>query len=160
MGKKYNTRLIRNDYSYYVEQIADLYEVDIATVRRWIREDGLERIPKTRPHLVHSSVLKAFLDKKQAKKKKPCVGNEIFCFSCQKPRNPRLHSGVAVQLPNNSIRFQAKCSDCGGKMNRTIRAAEWAENHPLAVYLSDASREHNGVEPPHHECSLQQEEKR
>ncbi len=41
---RYNTRLVKDDYSYSVEQIADTWNVDIATVRRWIRLEKLERI--------------------------------------------------------------------------------------------------------------------
>ena len=153
--RTYNTQHIRNDYSYYVEQVADLFNVDVATVRRWLREGGLQRIPNTRPHLVHSSELKAFADRQQAKRKKPCACNEVFCFSCQLPRTPKIGSATAAPLPNRCIVFKAECSECGGAMNRNIRAAEWGQNHPLAIYLSDATGEHNGAQGTHRECSLQ-----
>lgn len=53
---------IKENYSYTVQEIADLFEIIIATVRRWGRIEGLKRIPKVRPHLVHSSDLRCFLD--------------------------------------------------------------------------------------------------
>lgn len=158
MSRKYNTRLIREDYSYYVEQVVDLLSVDIATVRRWMREEGLQRIPNTRPHMIHSSQLKAFLEKKKAVRKKPCAANEIFCFRCQTPRIPKLGSATVTILPNKSIRLNAACAECSGKMCRSIKQTEWQKHHPLASFLSDALEEHNGVPPTHRECSLQQEE--
>lgn len=152
--RTHNTRLIKDNYSYYIEQIADLFGIDVATVRRWIREDGLDRVPNTRPHIVHSSKLKAFIERQQAKRKKPCADNEVFCLPCQSPRIPLAGSGVVVSLPNGCISFKAKCSNCGGKVNRSIQAAHWNKNHPLAAFLSDATREHKGVQPTHRECSL------
>lgn len=159
MSRKYNTRLIREDYSYYVEQVADLLGVDIATVRRWMREDGLQRIPNTRPHMIHSSQLKAFLEKHKAARKKPCAANEIFCFRCQLPRIPRLGSATVTILPNKSIRLNAACAECGGKMCKSVKRAEWGQNHPLTGFLSDATGEHKGVPSMHRECSLQQGER-
>ena len=153
--RTFNTRLIRDDYSYFVEQVADLLGNDVGTVRRWMREEGLERIPNTRPHLIHSSRLKAFLDKQQAKRKKPCDKHEVFCFRCQLPRSPKMGSATVTLFPNSSIGFKTICNECGGIMNRTIRDAEWTQNHPLAVYLSDATGEHKDVQPTHRECSLQ-----
>lgn len=145
MGRKRNTRQIKDDYSYYVEQVADSQNVSVATVQRWISQEGLERIPHTRPHLIHSTALAAFLEKKKAKQKKPCAAHEVFCFRCQSPRTPKIGSAVTEPLPNKSIRYKAACSVCGGKINRSIRHADWDENHPLAKFLSDAPGEHNGV---------------
>lgn len=145
MGKQYNTRLIKDDYSYTVEQIADLYGVGIATIRYWIRKEGLKRIPKARPHLVHSSDLRPFLDAKNKKHKHECQKHEVFCFRCQLPRTPKMQTGEAETLANTSVRFKARCSTCGGKMNRNIKDAEWDGNHPLAIFLCDASEEHKGV---------------
>ncbi len=156
--RNYNTRLIRDDYSYYVEQVADMFGVDVASVRRWMREEGLNRIPNTRPHLIHSSELYSFIEKRQSARKKPCAGYEVFCFRCQWPRTPKMASAVVAPLPNKSVCYKAICSECGGVMNRTIRASEWNEMHPLAAYLSDATGDHNGVQSTHRECSLQIEE--
>ncbi len=156
--RTYNVRLIKDDYSYYIEQIADLLGNDVATVRRWVREEGLERIPNTRPHIVHSSKLKAFINKQKERRKKPCAIHEIFCLRCQSPRIPLAGSATVIPLPNGCISIKAICSECGGKMNRSIRGAEWIKSHPLAIYLSDASGEHKSVQLTHHECSLHKEE--
>lgn len=158
MGKRLNTRLIKGNYSYTTEQIADLFAVDIATVRRWIRKEGLRRIPNAYPHLIHSSDLLAFSEEQKKKQRHSCAIDEVFCFRCRKPRAAALGSATITHLPNTSIRFQAKCSECGGKMNRTIRGAEWSKNHSLARYLGEAAEEHNEVRLPPLKCALYGEE--
>lgn len=155
--RTYNTRLIKDDYSYYVEEVADLFGVDVATVRRWIREKGLERIPNTRPHLIHSTALRVFAEKKQGKNKKPCAPNEAFCFRCQTPRPPQAGSASAIILANSSIRVTAQCSVCCGTMHRAVRGMDWNEKHPLAAYLRDALGEHNRVQSLPREYPLQRE---
>lgn len=155
--RSYNTRLIKEDYSYFVEEVADLFSVDVATVRRWMREDGLKRLPETRPHLIHSTDLKAFHEKRQAERERPCDPNQVYCFRCQLPRTPQIGSGTCTEQPNKSVRFKAKCSECGCILHRCVSAVEWNENHPLAEFLSGAAKEHNGGHPTHRECSLQQE---
>jgi excisionase family DNA binding protein len=157
MAKKYNTRLIKANYSYTVEQVADLLTVDVGTVRRWINKEGLKRIPNVRPHLIHSSDLKAFLEVKQRKEKKPCASHEVFCMTCRVPRVPRADSAVVETLPNHSIRYKAACGVCDGKINRTIRMAEWNEKHPLAAYLNEAANAHDGTHLMHLTCPLQKE---
>lgn len=147
-------RALKTDYSYTLEQITDLYGVDIATVRRWIRVDGLKRIAGVRPYLVHSSDLKAFLERRQKERRHPCAMHEAYCFRCRLPRTPQNRSGTVEPLPNATTRYKAKCSVCGGKVFKTIGRSSWSENHPLAAYLHDAPEQHNGglSQPP--ECSL------
>ena len=47
MRKKrtYSPRALKSNYSYTLEQLADLYDLDIATPRRWVRDEGLVRVP-------------------------------------------------------------------------------------------------------------------
>jgi hypothetical protein len=151
--RSYSPRVLKSDYSYTVEQITDLYGVSIATVRRWIRIDGLPRIQGVRPHLVHSSDLKAFLEQRKEARRQPCAPHEAYCLRCRSPRTPATLSGTVELLPNATTRFKALCSNCGGKMFRTIGRLDWSEKHPLAAYLQEAAGQHNGVcsQPP--ECS-------
>ncbi len=158
MAKKkrtYSTRFIKDNYSYTVEQIADLFGIDVATVRRWIKEEGLMRIPKTRPFLIHSSALKKFLTKKKAKHKQFCKTHEAFCCKCKAPRTPKSGTGKAVKLPNGSIRFQGQCAICHTKVNKTIKGADWAKKHPLKAYLSDTTKQHNRKHSTPLKCQLQ-----
>lgn len=152
--RTYPLKLIRSNYTYTVEQIADLYGVDVHTVRRWIREDGLKRIPKMRPYLIHSSDLKRFLHTKQKARKHPCKANEVFCLKCRLPRTPKNSTATILELPNKSVRFKARCSVCNSKINRVVKAAHWSISHPLSAYLEDAPKQHNGVNDSPLECNI------
>ncbi|MHA1540417.1 MAG: helix-turn-helix domain-containing protein [Alphaproteobacteria bacterium] len=155
---KCSTRFIRKNYTYTVDQIADLFGIEASTVKRWIREDGLVRIPKVRPYLVHSTDLRAFIDKKNKEKKKPCKENEIFCMKCQRPRIPLLGSGSTKKQPNKSLLFKAKCSVCNSKMNRPVSIKKWSKTHPLAQYLKEAPKQHNREYPTPRKCNIQKGE--
>ena len=152
-SRTYSPRALKTNYSYTLEQITDLYGVDIATVRRWIRVDGLVRISGVRPYLVHSSDFKAFLERRQRDRRQPCAPYEAYCFRCRLPRTPQSRTGTVEPLPNSTTRFKGKCSTCGGKIFKTIGRSNWSQEHPLAAYLRDAPEQHNGVcsQPP--ECS-------
>lgn len=156
--RTHSLRLIKENYTYTLEQIADLFGLDVTTVRRWVRDEGLERIPKTRPYLVHSSMLKAFLHKKQSVRKQACGLAEAFCCKCRGPRAPAPGTGSAIALPNKCVRFQAHCATCGSTMNKLIKAVEWSGNHPLVHYIHDVPKQHNGVSLQHRECHFQKEE--
>jgi len=154
--RTYPLRLVRSNYTYTVEQIADLFGIDVHTVRRWVREDGLKRIPKVRPYLIHSSDLKKFLQGKQKARKHPCKDNEVYCLKCRVPRTPKNNTAVIAVLPNNSVRLKAKCSICYSKINRVIKARSWSDSHPLWAYLEDAPKQHNGVNDSPRECNIEE----
>lgn len=153
--RKYNLRCIKENYTYSVEQITDLFDININTVRRWIREEGLKRLPKMRPHHVHSSDLRQFLEGKQKTRKAPCADHEIYCCKCRAPRTPKLGTGKVTTQPNGTVLFHAHCSACNTRMNRAIKGQKWTENHPLSVYLHDATKQHNGEEQSPRECAHQ-----
>ncbi len=156
--RTYQTRLVKDNYSYTSDQISDLFKINIETVRRWVKEEGLEGIPKTRPLLIHSTALKAFLKKKKSDRKKACLPHEVFCCKCKEPHAPEIGSGSIQIQPNNCVRFQGICPDHGIKIHKTIKAEEWTETHPLRAFLHDATKEHNGAQFYHRECQFEKGE--
>jgi hypothetical protein len=145
--RTFSIRGIKHDYSYTLEQITDLFEIDIATVRRWIRVDGLIRIPGASPYLVHSSDLIAFHDQRKKSRKRPCQLHEAYCLKCRLPKIPQFGSGTVTALPNGTTRFKAACSCCKGKIFKAIGRLKWSINHPLAAYLIEAPGQHKGTRP-------------
>lgn len=156
MSKRYNKSLIKDNYTYNLEQIADLLRVDVVTIRRWISKEGLKRIPKVRPYLVHSSELKTFLNGRQEKRTFRCADNEVPCMSCRAAREPATGSGEIILQPNGCVRLRALCGICGAICYRAIKVQDWSEKHPLAQYIHEEGKQHKGAQPTHRICSIQE----
>ncbi len=122
MAKRYNTRIIKLNYAYSLKQIADLYKINIRTVRRWIKE-GLLIVEEIYPYLVKGSELKRFLDNKQQNRKTKLLAGEFYCVKCQQARKPLnnivslKYSGKTIGRGIKDFTIQACCEVCGTKLN-------------------------------------------
>ena len=88
MKKKHpNPRRIKINRNYTVDEIARVYEVHKNTVRRWIK-NGLLTCDNRRPTLVLGKDLRAYLEQKRTKNKRPLKPGEIYCVRCRDARNP------------------------------------------------------------------------
>lgn len=84
LKRKFNLNRIKRDMSYSPHEICELLGVHKNTVHMWLKE-GLHRIDKIRPYLIHGSNLYAFLKARQEKRYKSCAPNEMYCMKCRKP---------------------------------------------------------------------------
>lgn len=150
--RKYNPKKVRRNYTYSVEDIAELLGVSAMTVFRWISEEGLKRIPETKKYFVHGSHLIEFLIKKNIKNKKPCQDGEIYCCKCRKPRNPHAHSLKFKKLSNQTVRISGKCGVCAAAINKVVSGKKWNETHPLYPNINADIRQHNGESESQHKC--------
>lgn len=100
-----------------MKMIAKLFDIDRNTVRKWVK-DGLQPIDQSKPIVIHGSVLKVWLDKRQADRKRPCQDGEIYCPKHRKPK--RLALGSFYLEPTNTLKLSAKgkCEDCGTTLTR------------------------------------------
>jgi len=154
----YNLRLLRQDYSYTAQELADSLGIACtATILRWQKE-GLRPIPHTRPLLFHSSEVKFFLDKRQKRRKKPCAPDETFCMKCQCPRHIQPNTLTTIPTANKLLRLSGACATCGSKMNKVIKPKEWGEKHPLYRFMKDGTEQHGGENQPHRSCSFEEGE--
>ena len=128
-------RRIRPSKTYKLPEIAEALDRDIATVRRWVR-DGLPTLDRQRPLLVLGSELKVWLKAKWSARKQPCQADELRCFTCQKPRLPKL--GSVRIIPNNekTVSIKAECDVCGTRMNQFGSRAKIAEIEEIFRALS------------------------
>ena len=133
--RTHNTRLIKRDFSYTVEEVADLFGLHPNAVRRWVKS-GLGPIDDGRPMLFHGTELKAFLTKRQSERKRPGKANEFFCFSCRCQRTPLGNRVLAILQTPSRLMLKAVCSVCGGKLNRAGSQAKRAQYEALFEILN------------------------
>lgn len=123
MAKNYNIRRIRVNYSYSLKEIADLYGINIRTVRAWVK-DGLEIIPDCFPYLVYGEDLQNYLKKKQDSKRVKLAPNEFYCVKCKKAVVPKdntvkLHyKGTTIGKGIKDFLIIGICPDCLSQINR------------------------------------------
>lgn len=153
----HNLRLIRQDYTYTVREVAEVLDTCEHTVLRWMSE-GLKAIPETRPYLIYSKNLYDFLDARQAKRKHPCELYQMFCMKCRLPRGVAVCTLTTHPTKNRFIRLSGKCEACGTKMGRVVKPETWGEKHPLYGCMKPSVEQHNGVEVPQPKCSVEKGE--
>jgi hypothetical protein len=115
----YNVRRIRRDFSYSIQEIAELFALHPNAVRRWLKE-GLRRIDGQKPHLVHGSNLIDFLAQRQKQRKRHCEPGEMFCCRCRAPRLPRADTVTIDTVNARHSMIRGICELCGTKMNRGV----------------------------------------
>lgn len=109
--RTFNTRLIRANLSYSVQEIAELYGIHNNAVLRWIK-NGLPVIDQSRPYLIYGADLESYLKKKQANRKHKCKPDEFFCFKCRLPRKA-WGNMVDIEIRNeNKLSLCGLCSAC------------------------------------------------
>lgn len=132
--RTHNTRLIKRDFSYSVDEIADLFGLHANAVRRWVNM-GLIPIDDGRPMLFHGTDLKAFLDKRQSERKRPGKPNEFYCFRCRQQRPPLGNRVNLVWQTPTRLLLKAICSVCNAKLNKAGSKAKRAQYEDLFEIL-------------------------
>lgn len=142
--RRYNLSRIRMNYTYSVEEVAELWGITSMTVFRWIADEGLNRLPDSKKYFVHGSDLRKFLERKSGKSKKPCENHEIYCCKCRKPQIPDPQSLKIQNVPNGTIRVLGKCGVCSTPLNKVISSKKWDQNHPLYPNINADPEQHKG----------------
>ncbi|RYG59036.1 MAG: DNA-binding protein [Alphaproteobacteria bacterium] len=155
-GKRttYMLRLIRQDYSYTVKEVAALFGIDEHTVLRWIREEGLKPIPTSRPYLIHSKTLHAFLSRRQNDRKQPCEAGQMFCMKCRMPRGVLVGS-VTTEPTVKFLKVKGQCEVCGTRMSKMVNPQYWSHKHPLYACMKPSVKPHNGEYVSQRSCPVE-----
>jgi hypothetical protein len=155
-SRTYNLKLIRRDYSFTVQEIAELFSLHPNAVRRWVK-NGLRTIDSHRPQLIHGTDLIECLDRRQRGRKRRCAPDEMYCFSCREPRRPAGGRMVLMQLSPARWIVQGSCEICSTRMNRARSAKRFAELEGIFT-VTAASPRLDGTSAPLDMCELTEAE--
>jgi excisionase family DNA binding protein len=141
MGTRYSDpRRVKLHRPYTVEELAAALGIHKHTIRRWINQ-GMHPIDGGRPTMLRGHDVRAFLEGRRTKAKRPCAPGEIFCFKCRAPKKPA--GGVAdLEVSRPSIgRLVAICETCGTMLYRRVNpmkiGIDWG-NLEIAVRQGEA----------------------
>ena len=111
--------------SYSVEEAADCLGMHKNTVRTWIRA-GLPIVGGRGPTLILGSELRAFLEARRKRAKRPCPLGFLFCMKCRAARPPAAGMMDYVAFSARGGNLRALCPDCLSIMHRRIKEADLA----------------------------------
>jgi len=105
--RRLNPRAVSQYRSYSVTELAACFGVHKNTVRHW-QLAGLMPNDDGRPYLFQGGVVRAFLLKRNASRKRPCQPGTFYCFRCRDARPPALGIFPATEMGQDANReFQA-----------------------------------------------------
>lgn len=120
MKRSYNFQLVRSHRPYTIASLAKLLGVSPATVRRWIKVNGLDVaiVSETGPIILKGDKVKAWGKARQQARRQPCKPDEIYCVRCKSPQRIKPETFHTVQ--HNTVNLTAKgdCVTCGLRMGQ------------------------------------------
>jgi len=126
--QNYNFRKIKSKASYNTTEIKKVLEVDRRTIRRWVKNEGLEVVDSSMSSiLVMGADLIKFIKSKRLKRKMPANDDEYLCFKCHKVVKAKAGSEQIIKTgkrigKNNKEQFKktGNCEHCGTKLNKFL----------------------------------------
>ena len=124
MTRRHDYRRVKIHRSYTISEAAMLLGVHPHTVHRWIKH-GLPVVSTKRPHLIHGSDLRAYLQAQQPRKQKLRAG-EIYCLPCHAPKRPA--GDMVDYIPKTPAKglLRGICPTCGRLIHRLASLATLA----------------------------------
>lgn len=116
-ARRIDPRAVKLNRCYDIAELATRLGVHRNTVRNW-QHDGLSPIDSCRPALFHGSVIRAFLETRNASRKSPCPPGTLYCFRCRAPRKPALNMIDFIPISATSGNIRALCAICEATMHR------------------------------------------
>ena len=158
-ARRANPQRIKLHRSYSVAELEKRLGVHKNTVRLW-QQAGLKPIDASRPVLFQGVVLKAFLAKRNASRKRPCPPGTIFCFRCREPRRPANGALDYMAATPLSGQLRAQCEACGAMMHQHVRRVDLAAKMPgMHIQIREAPPRIGGSPSPSPNCDSESEVK-
>jgi hypothetical protein len=137
-SRRVNACAVKLHRSYTAGELAERLGVHKNTVRNW-QAAGLEPVGKGRPLLFHGEVVREFLSRRKASRKRPCPPGTLYCFRCRTPRGPALAMVDYGETKPGTGNLEALCETCGAIMHRRARRASLPTIMPgIAVQITEA----------------------
>jgi len=134
-------RLVKIHRSYKVEEVARLLSTHKNTVRAWVKTGGLPTCDTTRPILILGRDLRAFLQKRRTKNKRPCKPGEIYCVRCHAPKQPAGDMADYQSITASLGNLIGICPDCGTMIYRHASRVKLPEiRGKLDITFTEAER--------------------
>ena len=116
--KTFNINLIKQDYSYSVNEIAEFFDITKQTVCLWQKE-GLKSNDNKKPYLFYGRILREFIKNRQEKRKtKHKEENQTRCCKCKKSVKNWENVVDVVILNEKILNITGLCEVCGTKTNK------------------------------------------
>ncbi len=123
----YPINKIKKKHSYNPAEIADLFGINVKTVRRWIKDGLTPLLPHRRP-LIMGAELHRFLIQKRQERRVTLKADEIYCLACRKavkgiPESLKFEkTGKLVGRAGvEQKRKIGLCECCGKKISRLFQ---------------------------------------
>ncbi len=156
-ARRVNPYVVKLHWSYSVPELAARLGVHKNTVRHWQR-DGLAPVDASRPVLFQGSIVRAFLAKRNASRKRPCPPGTLYCFRCREPRPPASGMIEYLAITAASGNLRAICATCETMMHRRARRAALGTLMPgLDVQFAQAPPRLKGSPSPSLNCDLERQ---
>lgn len=126
-GGRLNPRRAKIHRSFTVAEVAALFGVHRNTVRNWMKS-GLPSVRTTGGVLILGRELRAFLERRQAVRRRTCGPGRLYCLKCREPRAPRPGSAVVARLTPTTADVAALCGACGTRMHRRANLEKLAKS--------------------------------
>ena len=123
--RRVNPNVVKLHRTYDPGQLAACCGVHKNTVLNW-QKAGLEPIDGSKPIIFHGSVVRQFIKRRNAERKRPCGPGKLYCFRCREPRAPALGLVVYEPLTAKSGNLKAFCETCETVVHRKIRRNDLA----------------------------------
>lgn len=130
MANRPNWRTLKIHRSYTIDEAARTLSVCKATVRRWIKDQGLSVIDERRPALLLGRDLIAF-GKSRRRPKHKCGIDQAYCFSCRTPKNAAFGQMEIVAANQTSANVRMCCQTCSSVMHKRFAWRDLPSLSPL-----------------------------
>jgi hypothetical protein len=119
MAKRFQTRGIKANKTYQIDELAMAARVSIPTVRNWLKA-GMQKLDDNRPTMIMGFQALDYLNARKRSAKRPTAIGQFYCMCC-KTQRPAF-GAMADYIPSSATggRLKALCAVCECRCNLNI----------------------------------------